>query len=53
MYLLGDIQVQEVEKHKDKTSRVLKLLNEVRTNKQFYKNRRQNYVRTRRIESEC
>lgn len=53
MYLLGDIQVQEVEKHKDKTSRVLKLLNEVRTNKQFYKNRKQNYVRTRRIESEC
>lgn len=53
MYLLGDIQVQEVEKHKDKTSRVLKLLNEVRTNKQFYKNRRQKYVRARRIESEC
>ena len=52
MYLLGDALVNEVEKHQDKTTRVIKLLNEVRTNKKFYKNRRQAYSRTRRVESE-
>lgn len=45
MYLLGDCLLKEVEGSKNKTSKVIKLLNEIRTNKKFYKNRRETYAK--------
>ena len=38
-YEMGDTFVKSVERSKDKTPFVLKLFNEVRTNKRFYINR--------------
>lgn len=47
MYSQGDRLVSEVEKSKNKTDRVKKLLIEIRKNKQFYKNRTN--IRIRKI----
>ena len=49
MYLLGDYLLKEVEKHPDKTYKVTVFLNEVRTNKKFYKNRKEKYTRQRNL----
>lgn len=45
MYLLGDAILKEVEKSKSKTPKVTKYINEIRTNKKFYQNRRNSYER--------
>ena len=47
MYLLGDILLKEVEKSSKKTPEVLQKINEIRINKRFYKNKKEEYTRKR------
>lgn len=49
MYLEGDTLIKEVERSQNKTTRVIKFLNEVRTNKKFYKNRINQYQKKRSL----
>ena len=49
MYLLGDVLLKEVELSKNKTPRVIKLLNEIKNNKKFYKNRRETYTKRKTL----
>lgn len=49
MYLQGDMLLKEVEKSKEKTTRVIKFLNEIRTNKKFYKNRTNEHTKKRTL----
>jgi len=48
-YINGDKLLLAVEKSKNKSKTVLKLLNEIRTNKQFYKHRTNAHTRKRTI----
>lgn len=50
MYLIGDKLLKEVEKNKNKTSKVVALLKEIRKNRNFYKNRKEVLARKRIIQ---
>lgn len=49
MIISGDRLLQEVEKTKQKIHPVITMLNEIRENKQFYQNRKENYTRKKII----
>lgn len=49
MYLFGDTLLKKVEKSENKTKIIINKINEIKENKKFYKNKKEEYVRKRSI----